>query len=111
MNSSRTLSRTKILIVDDSIELLHILAQILEKYDYEIITATDPCDISNVVKINRIDLLILNVSGTGTNGRDICRELKSNPLTNYFPVILMSVIYDYLVDLDKCLADDFIEKP
>ena len=109
MNSAT--SKRSILIIDDSEELLEVFAMILEKHGYEVITKPNSTDISFFVQANTIDLLFLDVFLPGTNGRDICRELKSNPETSYFPIILMSATPENLIDFGECLADDFIEKP
>ena len=59
----------------------------------------------------KIDLLILDVILNGSNGRQICRDLKSNGKTNYFPIMLMSASPEYLAHPEVCQADDIIEKP
>lgn len=102
-----------ILIVDDSEELLDVLRIVLEKQGHHVITKNSPDNLIHIVHENKIGLLLLDIFfGEGTaNGRDICKELKSNPLTNYFPVIIMSVTYDLLGDFQECEADEFIEKP
>jgi DNA-binding response OmpR family regulator len=56
-------------------------------------------------------MLILDVLLRGANGRTVCRELKSNKRTNYFPIVLMSASPECLIDFRECDADDFIEKP
>ena len=104
-------SRTTILIIDDSKELLEVLQLILEKQGYNSITQTSSIDIAGFLKSNRIDLLIIDVVLNGSNGRDICSQLKSNADTNYFPIILMSASPEYLRDHKDCEADDIIEKP
>jgi DNA-binding response OmpR family regulator len=100
-----------ILIVDDSEELLEVLSIILEKNGHEVITKNSPADINNFVQANKIDLLLLDVVLGEANGKDVCKELKSNPLTNYFPILIMSGAYSHLDDLKECGADAYIEKP
>jgi len=100
-----------ILIIDDSKELLEVVELILEKQGYNAITQTSSIDIVAFVKEIKIELLILDVVLNGTNGRDICKQLKSNPATNYFPIILMSASPEYLRDHKECDADGIIEKP
>lgn len=106
-------SRFTILIVDDSEELLEVLKIILEKNGHEVITKNSPAGIGNFVQQNKIDLLLLDVyfGEGGANGRDICKELKSNPPTSYFSILLMSVTYDHVDTFEECRADGFIEKP
>jgi len=107
-------SKFSILIVDDSEELLDVLSIVLKQQGHYVFIKAKPDTIIRFVKEIRIDLLLLDVVyGTygEINGRNVCRKLKSDPLTNYFPIILMSVIYENLVDFKDCGADDVIEKP
>jgi len=111
MNHS-TLAKPCILVIDDSEELLEAFKIIFEKLDYEIITKTSADEVSAFVQNSRIDILILDIIFKGKiSGRRICKELKSNPLTNYFPIIIMSASPQYLIDFRECDADGFIEKP
>ena len=48
---------------------------------------------------------------SGYDGLDICRYLKSNPLTSHIPVIMVSASPDIGVAAIKAGADDFVEKP
>lgn len=60
---------------------------------------------------NKIDILFLDVYLKDNNRREVCRQLKLNPLTNYFPVVLMSATPANLINPEECNADGFIEKP
>ena len=111
MNREHVDTHPTILIIDDSKELLEVVELILEKQGYNAITQTSSIDIVAFVKEIKIELLILDVVLNGTNGRDICKQLKSNPATNYFPIILMSASPEYLRDHKECDADGIIEKP
>ncbi len=106
-----TLPRPRVLIIDDSSELLEVFKIIFEKQGYEIITQSSSTDIFSIVQDNKIDILLLDVFLNGINGRDICKQLKSDPLTNYFPIVLISASPENLIDLNECGADGFIEKP
>jgi len=48
---------------------------------------------------------------SGYDGLDICRYLKSNPLTSHIPVIMVSASPDIGIAATKAGADDFVEKP
>ncbi len=106
-----TQSGNTILIVDDSEELLEVLSIIIGKQGYEVITKNSPEGIMNFVQQNKIDLLLLDVIFPDHNGKEICKQLKSGPLTSYFPVLLMSVTPDFLIEFKECGADGIIEKP
>jgi len=100
-----------ILLVDDSKELLDVLEIILKKYGYNIIAKESPANISNLVQQIKIDLLLLDVRLKNVSGRFISKELKADPQTSYFPIVLMSSSRDHGANYQECGAVDFIEKP
>ena len=55
--------------------------------------------------------MLLDVRLENVSGRFICKELKSNPRTAYFPIILISAFAQYASSYKECGADDFLEKP
>lgn len=57
------------------------------------------------------DLVLLDIWMEGINGRDICRQLKSQQLTRHIPVILISANQNTEVIAKESGADAFIEKP
>ena len=105
------LSGIRILVIDDSKDLLEVFQLIFEQQGINAITKTSALDIAAFVEAERIDLLIIDVILNGANGRQICRQLKSKSKTNYFPIVLMSASPEYLFDPHECGADDTVEKP
>lgn len=101
----------RILVIEDSEALLEMLEFVLRTHNYEVFCKNHVGDIYDFVLNTNIDLLLLDVSLRDADGRDICKKLKSNPHTNYFPVILMSANPALLDDFVDCDADAVIEKP
>ncbi len=104
-------SKLRILVIDDSEELLDVLSIVLKKNGYDVITKTNTADLKDFLQQTRIDILLMDVVINEINGRDICRELKSDPATSYFPILIMSVHASKLIDFEECLANGVIEKP
>lgn len=52
-----------ILVVDNEIALAEVLANILEYYGYAVLTAGDGLEAFNIVKQNKIDLIISDYMG------------------------------------------------
>jgi len=48
---------------------------------------------------------------SGTDGRDVCRRLKSDPATAQIKVVMMSAHPDADKSCREAGADDFIPKP
>jgi len=74
MHPSICLPKKKILVIDDSPELLEVFKAILERQGYEIIAKNSPRDIYAFVQNNRINILFLDVILQNINGKTICKE-------------------------------------
>ena len=99
----------KILIIDDSPDLLDMLSMILKIRGHEIITSID--FLGSIKSINKFqpDLLILDVLLGSYNGRDICKEIKK--FFPALPILLMSASSKLLLNFKDCNADAVLEKP
>ena len=65
------------------------------------------------VRRHRPDVVLLDVGMPGVDGIEVCRQLKSDPLTRLTPVVLVTGLSD-LSDRIKGIeagADDFLSKP
>lgn len=111
-NPSNTLSRIKrkILVADDDPAILDSIKIMLEFCDYEVETLADGTVISKLKK-EKPCLVLLDIWMSGTDGRDICRELKSAKDTQEIPVILISASRDIERSTKEAGANDFIAKP
>ena len=78
-----------ILIVDDLLLNIQLLADILSE-EYEVLFATDAKKALELALKTQPDLIILDVLMPDTNGYQVCKQLKSNPLTNKIPVIFIT---------------------
>lgn len=110
MNSS--LSDKRILIVDDTLENVELLAEILKGYKRSI--ALNGEDALSIINNNvRPDLILLDVVMPGMDGFEVCRRLKENEATKEIPVIFItskSEVEDETRGLELG-AVDFIPKP
>ncbi len=101
----------KILIVDDSTDLLEVFPWILQRKGYNTATTFSRNGLFNHLSNFTPSLIIMDVQLNGENGRDICKELKSNDAMKHIPVILCSGNPDSLRNYAECGADDVLEKP
>ncbi|MEM8675246.1 MAG: response regulator [Cyanobacteria bacterium P01_G01_bin.67] len=102
-----------ILIVDDTPQNLHLLVDILTKYDYKVRPVPNGKLALSAAEISPPDLILLDIMMPGLNGYDVCKQLKSNPRTKDIPVIFISAV-DEAVDKVKAFAlggVDYISKP
>jgi signal transduction histidine kinase len=82
--------RGTILVVDDSPDDIAIISEVL-KIDYRVQAATDPEAAARLARASPPpDLILLDVMMPGTDGYQLCRELKSDPVARSIPVIFVT---------------------
>jgi DNA-binding response OmpR family regulator len=102
----------KILIVDDSADILEVLTLLFDLEGYEVKTIDNGYVINEAIAEFKPDLILLDVMLGLLDGRMICSELKSSPLTSNIPVIMISASHDLnALSQKSCHADDFVAKP
>jgi DNA-binding response OmpR family regulator len=101
----------KILVIDDDVDLLEIVKLLLERSDFIVNTLSPISTIQSGINSFNPDLILLDVSLNGSDGRDLCKKLKQNKNTLTIPIIMFSA--DSGVEKSAYLAgaDDFISKP
>jgi len=102
--------KKKILIVDDDADILHALKIMLERKGYAVELSSE-ADKIFLPGFDMPDLLILDIWMGNFDGREICHQLKSDPVTNSLPVILFSAGRDIEKSAKDAGADDFLAKP
>lgn len=103
----------KIFVIDDEFETREILSYNLRKEGFEINTFPGSLSALELVEKNSPDLIITDWLKTELDGLELCREIKSNPLTMSIPIIMLSSKNDE-VDIVTALeigAEDYITKP
>ena len=102
--------KKKILVADDDPGIRDIFKLIFERAGYSIEIKEDA---EEVLKNNFTipDIFLIDKLLSGYDGLDICRYLKTNPLTSHIPVIMVSASPDIGTAAIKAGADDFVEKP
>jgi len=100
----------KIFIADDDPDILEILSLMLRMAGYQTQTSSNANDILKLAD-NLPDLILLDIWMSGTDGRDICRQLKENELTRNIPVVFLSANSRINEISKEYNARDFIAKP
>jgi len=103
----------RILIVDDSPTELHVLKGMLEKNNFEVLTASNGEEGIERAKQAKPDLVLMDVVMPGLNGFQATRTLTKDAETGHIPVIIVTT-KDQETDRVWGLrqgAKDFITKP
>jgi adenylate cyclase len=105
--------QAKILIVDDSADIVEILADLLQAKGYEICTAGSGQEALAQIEREQPDLVLLDVMMPNMTGHEVCRKIRENPATVFLPVVMLTAA-DANVERIKGIeagADDFLSKP
>jgi len=105
--------KIKILIVEDEAPVAVTMSFLLTRAGCETEIATTREQAIQMVRVGRFDLITLDVNMPGSNGFEICRELKQNPHLRHIPIVFVSgrsSLEDQQRGLDVGAAD-YITKP
>lgn len=101
----------KILVLDDSEDILYVMKELLELDGYEVKTMNFADDIIKEAIDYNADMVILDYILFGINGGELCHMLKTTPITAHIPVVLVSAYPRVLESLGNYGSDAFIAKP
>ena len=107
------MSTQTILIIEDEPSLIEILSYNLSQEGFEILTASD--GLTGLKRAQKMlpDLIILDLMLPEMDGLQICRQLRSSPLTDQIRILMLtakSEETDEIVGFQMG-ADDYVTKP
>jgi uncharacterized protein (TIGR02266 family) len=102
--------RVKILLVDDMSNFLDLEVSFLRRKDCNIITANDGVEALKKTKLDKPDIVLLDVEMPRMTGIECCRIIKSDPSTKHIPVIMVTST-SKREESFAAGADDFWQKP
>ena len=79
----------RILVAEDEVDLRGFMVGVLRE-SYEVDAAGNGAEALELIKKNRPDLVLTDVTMPGTSGLDLCRALKEDPSLRHIPVILLT---------------------
>jgi len=112
-------NKLKILVVDDSPNVLTVVSSLLDEEGYQVETCPEIDQALDRLKKSKPDLVLLDVmmpSVEGMDGFALCSRIKEAPETSNIPVIFLTGIATDSSKSEEELreisgADDFINKP
>ena len=102
--------RSRILVVDDAVEYLELVAGALQKEGYEVLEAQTGREALDAVDRDEPDLVVLDLTLPDLDGMEVCRQIRER--SNSFVVMLTARDdeVDRVMGL-KIGADDYVTKP
>ncbi len=101
---------TKILVIDDDINICDLLKLYFENEGYEIKTASDGAEGVNFFKVYEPDLVLLDVMLPKKDGWQVLREIRECSAKPVIMVTAKGDVFDKVLGLELG-ADDFVVKP
>ncbi|MBI3073864.1 MAG: response regulator [Deltaproteobacteria bacterium] len=83
-------SRGVVLVVDDSLIIRKVVAQLLEQNGYRVILATDGREGWSLLKTHHVDLIISDLEMPRMHGLEFLEKLKDSPVHAATPVLILS---------------------
>jgi len=103
----------RVLVVDDVPANVKLLEARLSAEYFDVTTAQSGPEALALCERAECDIVLLDVMMPDMDGFEVCRKLKSNPLTHHIPVVMVTAL-DQPSDRVRGLeagADDFLTKP
>jgi two-component system alkaline phosphatase synthesis response regulator PhoP len=113
------MSKKKILIIDDDIDLVEAMRLTLESEGFEVIDAQDGTKGLEKATKEHPDLIILDVMmGTQDEGFHVAYQIRARKECGHIPIIMLTAIgqetgysFDKEKDEEFLPVDEFLEKP
>ena len=101
----------RILVIDDNTDLLLSLKLFLSKEGYEVKTSTSCKDGLHILSAFAPQLVLLDINVGDEDGRDMCRQIKSQAEFRHIPVVLISANLELLGRFKEYGANHALPKP
>ncbi len=85
-----TTAMITILIVEDTLSELELMSHYLRESGYNVINALGGKEALNKVIESKPDVIVTDVVMPGMSGFELCRRLKTDPLTEKIPIVICS---------------------
>lgn len=84
------MSLGKILIVDDSADIVEMMSRRLTAQGYEVVSALDSQKALEIAITQKPDIILLDVIMPGLDGISVGRRLRQDPATKKIPIIMVT---------------------
>ena len=84
------MQKKKVLLVDDSSTTLMLERLILSHSPYDIITAKDGVEAVEKARVERPDLIVMDLVMPRMGGIEACRQIREHDVTRDIPVVIVT---------------------
>lgn len=100
-----------ILVIDDDPDICTMIKMVLEYHGYAATDADGEEKTKKILLTEPVELIIMDMLLSGSDGTDICRQLKQDEKTSSIPILMFSAHPNAKEICLEAGADDFISKP
>lgn len=103
----------RILVIEDNPANLELLTLLLEAFGHIVLAASGGAEGIEVVRREKLDLIICDVQMPGVDGYEVARRLKKDPMLHRIPLVAVTALA-MVGDREKVLNagfDGYIDKP
>ncbi len=107
------MAKARVLIVEDNIDNFELVRFLLQRTDYEALWARSGREALTMVRENRPDLILMDLSLPEMDGWTATERIKSDPETKHIPVIALTA-HTLPGDRKRALdvgCDGYLSKP
>jgi two-component system, OmpR family, response regulator len=100
----------RLLLIEDDVQMAELLQRFLQQQEMQVVHVTRPSQGMGILKEERVDLVVLDLSLPEMDGLMLCRKIRE---VSNVPIIISSArtdLDDKLTGLDNG-ADDYLPKP
>ena len=105
------MSGKRVLIVDDDEDMQALLQAVLEKQEYEVVTAEDGLAALEELENSTPDLILLDLMMPRMDGYAFTEELRQRGLQSSIPIIVISADVNAKQNTEQLGANSYIAKP
>jgi two-component system alkaline phosphatase synthesis response regulator PhoP len=113
MAISQKVSTAKILVIDDEPQITDVVEAFLTNAGHQVFVDNIAAEGLKRAKVLKPDVILLDIMMPGTDGYNVCNELKNDPATSGIPVVFLTG-KDRNDDMGRSFkvgGDMFIKKP
>lgn len=113
-STSNNVSRAKVLVADDDLDILSIVKQRLNHLGrVDIFEASDGEHALQIARRERPVLVVLDVMMPSMSGWEVCKSLREDPALQNTAILMLTGIGERLNEMTSPLygADDYLDKP
>ena len=107
------MKREKIVVIEDVSDILEVIQYNLVREGYTVLASEDGQEGLELIRKESPDIVLLDLMLPGLDGLEVCRRLKTDPVTKSIPVIMVTAKgeeSDVVLGLGLG-ADDYVTKP